>query len=477
MPQTANKPWARRDLLRDRLIQLATKRGEFDLDAIARQIDVLLEDAFEDELVPQPAPAWTDERSEDERVVVTGMGLVTPLGVGTDAFWNGLVEGRSGVRLITLCDPGESPCQIAAETPEFEPRDYMEAKEARRVSRASQFAVAAARMAQADAGLVVDDENRHDIGALIANGSTSPPDTENANRTLFERGFSKVNPFYITGSLPNMPSCQVAIQLGLLGYNTAIATACAASAQAIGEAAEVIRRGDALAMLAGGTEAPICQLTLASFCAIRALSTRNDDPEGASRPFDKTRDGFVLGEGAGVLVLEQLAHARRRGARIYAEVIGYASTCDAYHVTAPDPAGDGAARAMIRALARARISPQQVDYINAHATSTTVGDVAETLAIKRAFGEYATSVPISSTKSMIGHLTSAAGAVEAAACILALKHGVIPPTINYEHPDPECDLDYVPNRARPAALQVAMSNSFGFGGINGVLVFRKPEAL
>jgi 3-oxoacyl-[acyl-carrier-protein] synthase II len=477
MSQTINKPWARRHLLRDQLIQLAAHSGEMDLDAIARQIDVLLEDAFEDELVPQPTPAWADERNEDERVVVTGMGLVTPLGIGTGAFWNGLVEGRSGVRRITLCDPGESPCRIAAEVPEFEPRDYLEAKEARRVSRASQFAVAAARMAQTDAGLVVDEGNRYDIGALIANGSTSPPDTENANHTLFERGFSKVNPFYITSALPNMPSCQVAIQLGLLGYNTAIATACAASAQAIGEAAEVIRRGDALAMLAGGTEAPICQLTLASFCAIRALSTQNDDPEGASRPFDKTRDGFVLGEGAGVLVLEQLAHARRRGAPIYAEIIGYASTCDAYHVTAPDPAGDGAARAMLRALARARISPQQVDYINAHATSTTVGDVAETLAIKRAFGEYATSVPISSTKSMIGHLTSAAGAVEAAACILALKHGVIPPTINYEHPDPECDLDYVPNRARPAALQVAMSNSFGFGGINGVLVFRKSEAL
>jgi 3-oxoacyl-[acyl-carrier-protein] synthase II len=477
MPQTVNKSWARRDLLRERLLQLAATAGEADLDAIARQIDVLLEDAFEDDLVPQPALAWADERGEEERVVVTGMGVVTPLGIGQDSFWNGLVEGRSGVRRITLCDPGESPCRIAAEVPEFEPRDYMEAKEARRVSRASQFAVAAARMAQADAGLVVDESNRYEIGALIANGSTSPPDTENANRTLFERGFSKVNPFYITGSLPNMPSCQVAIQLGLLGYNTAIATACAASAQAIGEAAEVIRRGDALAMLAGGTEAPICQLTLASFCAIRALSTRNDDPEGASRPFDQTRDGFVLGEGAGVLVLEQLAHARRRGARIYAEIMGYASTCDAYHVTAPDPAGDGAARAMIRALARARISPQQVDYINAHATSTAVGDVSETLAIKRAFGEYATSVPISSTKSMIGHLTSAAGAVEAAACILALKHGVIPPTINYAHPDPQCDLDYVPNRARPAALQIAMSNSFGFGGINGVLVFQKPRVV
>jgi 3-oxoacyl-[acyl-carrier-protein] synthase II len=361
--------------------------------------------------------------------------------------------------------------------PDFDPHDYMEAKEARRISRASQFAVAAARMALDDSGFVVDDGNRYEIGALIANGSSSPPDTEQAMRTLIGRGFSKVNPFYIAGSLPNMPSCQVAIQLGLLGYNTAIATACAASSQAIGEAAEVIRRGDATVMLAGGTEAPICQLTLSSFCAIRALSTRNDDPEGASRPFDRTRDGFVLAEGAGVLVLEQLSHARRRGARIYAELIGYASTCDAYHVTAPHPEGDGAARAMIQALARARTSPQQVDYINAHATSTSVGDIAETMAIKHTFGEYATSVPISATKSMTGHLTSAAGAVEAAATILALKHGIIPPTINYEHPDPACDLDYVPNQARPAALQVAMSNSFGFGGINGVLVLRRSDAV
>jgi 3-oxoacyl-[acyl-carrier-protein] synthase II len=358
--------------------------------------------------------------------------------------------------------------------PEFEPRDYMDAKEARRTSRASQFAVAAARMALADSGFVVDAANRYEVGALIANGSSSPPDTEAAARTLFERGFSKVNPFYITGSLPNMPSCQVAIQLGLLGYNTAIATACAASSQAIGEASEIIRRGDATLMLAGGTEAPVCQLTLASFCAIRALSTRNNDPEGASRPFEAMRDGFVLGEGAGVLVLEQLSHARRRGAQIYAEVLSYAATCDAYHVTAPHPEGDGAARAMIRALAKARISPQQVDYINAHATSTPAGDVAETLAIKHAFGEYASSVPISSTKSMTGHLTSAAGAIEAAASIMALKHGMIPPTINYDHPDPACDLDYVPNRARRADLQIVMSNSFSFGGINGVLVFQRP---
>ncbi len=476
MHRTGKALQVRRELLRRRLMQL------FDRDvpgatAIDVQIDNLLEEILHEDVALQPALARLDQGDEDQRIVVTGMGLVTPLGIGIEPFWHNLAAGRSGVGPITLCDPGDSPSRIAGEVPGFEPRDYIEAKEARRVSRASQFAIAAARLALLDSGLAIDDDNRYEVGALIANGSSSPADTELAARTLIERGFSKVNPFYITGSLPNMPSCQVAIQLGLLGYNTAIATACAASSQAIGEAAEVIRRGDATAMLAGGTEAPICQLTLASFCAIRALSTRNDEPERASRPFDTTRDGFVLGEGAGVLVLERLSDARRRGARIYAEIIGYAATCDAYHVTAPHPEGDGAARAISRALVRARISPQQVDYINAHATSTPSGDIAETLAIKRAFGEYANSVPISSTKSMTGHLTSAAGVMEAAATILALQHGLIPPTINYEHPDPECNLDYVPNTARPAELQIAMSNSFGFGGINGVLVFQKPSTV
>ncbi|MEN9937988.1 MAG: hypothetical protein RLZZ387_4567 [Chloroflexota bacterium] len=472
MSQTSTHHSSRRALLRGRLIELAIASG-VDEDLLAAQIDELLEDALGEDPVLEPAPLLTDAWDEDERVVVTGMGVVTPLGIGLEAFWEGLQAGRSGAGPVTLCDPEDSPCRIAAEVPGFEPREFMDAKEARRVSRASQFAIAAARMAQADAGLVVDASNRYEVGVLIANGSTSPPDTEAAARTMLERGAARVNPFYITSSLPNMPSCQVAIQLGLLGYNTAISTACAAGAQAIGEAAEVIRRGDAVAMLAGGAEAPICRLSLASFSAIRALSTRNDDPRRASRPFDRDRDGFVLGEGAGVLVLERLSHARRRGARIYAEVAGYASTSDAYHVTAPHPDGDGATRAMVRAMARARVSPQQVDYINAHATGTTVGDVVETMAIKQAFGEYASSVPISATKSMIGHLTSAAGAVEAAATILALSHGIIPPTINLDTPDEQCDLDYVPNTARPAALEVAMSNSFGFGGVNAVLVLRK----
>lgn len=477
MQPTTDNLQARRQRLREQLLQLALTSTSQPFDILSQQIDELLEDALDEAAITLPARASIPEQDEDQRVVVTGMGVLTPLGIGLDQFWQGLMAGRSGVGPITLCDPGDSPSRIAGEVPGFDPRVYLDAKEARRMSRASQFAVAAAHMAIADAKLVIDDSNRAEIGVLIGNGTTAPPDTEAALRTMIERGFSRVSPFYITSALPNMPACQVAIQFGLLGYNTTIATACAASSQAIGEAAEVIRRGHATVMLAGGTEAPICQLTLASFCALRALSTNNEQPQRASRPFSADRDGFVLGEGAGMLVLEQLSHARRRGATIYAEIVGYASTCDAHHVTAPHPHGDGAARAMSLALNYARIGPQQVDYINAHATSTLVGDIAETNAIRQVFGEYAYSVPISSTKSMIGHLTSAAGAVEAAATIMAMQHNLIPPTINLDQPDPQCDLDYVPNQARPAELQIAMSNSFGFGGVNGVLIFQKPSGV
>lgn len=452
----------RRGVLRHALLDLLAPHTTTDATALEQQIDALLEMYTPD--VPQ---------HDTTRIVVTGMGVVTPLGNHLGTFWNGLVEGRSGVAPVSLADMDDVPSRIAAEVRDFAPRDYIEAKEARRMSRASQFAVAAARMALDDAGIVVDDANRHDVGALIANGSTSPADTEQFARAALEPGAARANPFYITMALPHMPACQVAMQLGLMGYNTAISTACAASAQAIGEAAEVLRRGDATVMLAGGTEAPLSKLSLASFCAIRALSTRNDEPERASRPFDARRDGFVMGEGAGVLVLETLEHAVQRGARIYAELIGYGTNSDAHHVTAPHPNAEGAVWAMRRALQRAQIAPQQVDYINAHATSTPTGDVAETLAIRRVFGEHAARVPISASKSMLGHLTSAAGAVEAVATILALRHGLIPPTINYEHPDPACDLDYVPNRARAASLKVAMSNSFGFGGVNAVLVFRR----
>ncbi|HMO57269.1 MAG TPA: beta-ketoacyl-ACP synthase II [Roseiflexaceae bacterium] len=462
----------KRELLRQRLQALLGSGGALPADLPLSAIDELLEEVLEETPVLLPAPLRLDERNDDQRIVVTGMGLVTPLGIGLQAFWEGIAAGRSAVGPITLCDPGDATCRIAAEVPNFDPRDFLDAKEARRVSRSTQFAVAAARMALADSGLRIDAGNRDEIGVLVASGSTSPPDTEQAAFTLFERGTTRVSPFYISGALPNMPACQVAIQLGIAGYTTTIATACAAGSQAIGEAAEVIRRGDAVAMVAGGTEAPICRLALASFGAVRALSTRNHDPAGASRPFDADRDGFVLGEGAGIFVLERLSDARRRDAPIYAEVLGYASTCDAYHVTAPHPEGDGAARAMLQALVRARLTPRQIDYINAHATGTPTGDVAETRAIRRTFGEYASSIPVSSTKSMIGHLTSAAGAVEAAATILAINHHLIPPTINLATPDPQCDLDTVPLHARPAEIRIAMSNSFGFGGINSVLIFQ-----
>jgi 3-oxoacyl-[acyl-carrier-protein] synthase II len=412
----------------------------------------------------------------DGRIVITGLGLLTPLGIGVEAFWEGLAAGRSGVRRVTTVDVSDLPSQIAGDVPGFEPRDYLPAKEARRVTRASQFAVAAARLALADAGLEISDGTREDFGVLIANGGSSPPETERMVIDLERGGYDRMNPFHVAGSLPNMPACQVAIQLGLTGFISAISTACAASSQAIGEAAEVIRRGDARWMLAGGTEGPISRFCLGGFSALRALSTRNQDPAGASRPFDAGRDGFVLSEGAGVVVLERLDDARTRGARIYAELIGYGSGSDAYHITAPEPSGRGAARAMTRALANAGLTPESIDYINAHATSTSVGDTAETLAIKHVFGERAYQVPVSGTKSMTGHMTSAAGAVEAAACILALTRGLLPPTINQEQPDPACDLDYVPNRARPADVRVAMSNSFGFGGVNSVLILQKVAA-
>ncbi|GAC1646324.1 MAG: beta-ketoacyl-ACP synthase II [Herpetosiphon sp.] len=433
-----------------------------------------LEEQLGDNILEQPLPELVLDEELNRRIVVTGLGIVSPIGNDIPTFWDSLSNGRSGLQTFTLIPNYRAyPTHVGGEVKDFDPRTVMDHKEARRVSRASHFAVAAARQAMADARITAangDDE----IGVLFGCGTTSFPDTENAMRILIERGGSRVNPFFMTAALPNMPAAQVAIHLGLRGYNSTISTACAASSQAIGEAAEVLLRGDAEVMLAGGTEAPICELTLAAFGALRALSTGfNDDPAAASRPFDLRRDGFVPGEGAAVLVLETLAHAQRRGATIHAELLGYSATSDAYHVTAPDPVGQGAARAMVRAMRRARVTPQQIDYINAHATSTPSGDAAEVLAIKAAFGEYATTIPVSSTKSMMGHLTGGAGAVEAVATVLALKHGLLPPTINYETPDPACDIDCVPNTARPSALSIAMSNSFGFGGQNAALVFKK----
>lgn len=461
----------RRAALRAELLTRIRGMGGSDLEA---QIDHLLAEVLEDEPLVAPQHLPIDDQSEDERVVITGMGVVSPFGVGVEPFWEGLAAGRSAVGRISHFDPSDFPCQIAAQVPEFAPQEFMDFKEARRMSRTSQFAVAAARMALKDSGLRVDEGNRDEVGSLIACGTISMPDVEQAVITMMQRGGMKISPFFIPAALPNMPSSQVAIQLGLRGHTTAISTACAAGAQALGEAAAIIRRGDAEVMLAGGAEAPITALSLGAFCVMRALSTQgNEAPWRASRPFDARRDGFVPGEGAAVFVLERLSAARRRNATILAELIGYASSSDAFHITAPDPDGYGAARAMRKALHNAQVDPQQVDYINAHATSTPAGDLVETRAIRQVFGEYAYSVPISAVKSMIGHLTGAAGAVEAAATILAMRRDLIPPTINQEEADPECDLDYVPNVARPATLEIAISNSFGFGGVNAVLVFRK----
>jgi 3-oxoacyl-[acyl-carrier-protein] synthase II len=417
--------------------------------------------------------AFSAQRPPEERVVVTGMGAITSIGFGVDAFWQSLVEGRSGIRRITEFDPSAYPTQIAGLVRDFNPADFMDRKEARRMSRFSQFAVAAARMALEDAGLPTEGLEREDAGVLLGCAIGGLGDTEKAVQTMLKRGGMRISPFYIVMMAPNMASFHVAKTFGFVGYNNTCTTACAAGAQAIGEAAEVIRRGDAQIMLAGGTEAGFCELGLAAFSVGRAYSQRNSEPEKASRPFDADRDGFVGGEGSGVVVLESLAHARRRGARIYAEVLGYGASNDAYHLIAPHPEGEGAARAIRFALRDAGVEASQVDYINAHGTGTPLGDVAETRAIKKALGEHAYRVPISSTKSMIGHLWGAAGAVEAIATIKTIETGIIHPTINLETPDPECDLDYVPLKAREARVDVALCNSFGLGGQNAVLVFRR----
>lgn len=410
-----------------------------------------------------------------QRVVVTGMGAITPLGLDVPSFWEGLQSGRNGVATITSFDPTGQPVRFAAEVKGFSPENYMERKEARRMDRFTQFAIAATKEALASSGLEITDENRARIGTLIASGIGGLQTLEEQHKVFLERGPDRVSPSLIPMMIANMASGQAAIQFGLQGPCTTVVTACAAGTNAIGDAWEIIRRGDADVMVAGGTEAAITALALASFANARALSTRNDDPEHASRPFDAQRDGFVMGEGAGVLVLEELEHALQRGAPILAEITGYAMTADAYHITAPAPEGDGAKRVMELAMRKARVAPDEVDYINAHGTSTPANDRLETIAIKRAFGEHAYRLAISSTKSMTGHLLGAAGAVEAIATVLAIQHQMAPPTINYQVPDPECDLDYVPNTARTMRIDVALSNSFGFGGHNAALVFRRWE--
>ncbi len=412
-------------------------------------------------------------RDSRSRVVVTGMGALTPLGLTVDEFWQGLVAGKSGIDQMTLCDTTGFPCTIAGEVKGFDPERYLSPKEARRMARFSQLAIAACQEAMADSGLDLAKESTERIGVLLGNGNGGFPTTEEGARTLVSKGGMRISPFFMPMILPNMAASWVGLRYGLKGYNSTVITACAAGNQAIGEAAEVIRRGAADVMVAGGTEAGISQLGLAGFSVMRALSTRNDEPARASRPFDAKRDGFVPAEGSALLILESLEHAQRRGARILAEMAGYGASSDAYHVVQPDEDGIGAARAMQWALEDAGLGPAEIDYINAHGTSTPLNDAVETRAIKRVFGETAYKIPISSTKSMIGHSLGASGALEAVACIKTLLDGVIHPTINYEYPDPECDLNFVPNVARAQEVRAVLSNSFGFGGQNACLVFTR----
>lgn len=409
------------------------------------------------------------------RVVVTGMGLVTSLGSDLDMFWQSLMDGRSGVGRITAFDPSEFTTQIASEVHDFDPERYMERKEARRMDRFVQFAVAATRSALGDAAWDIPAEAAHRTGVLIGSGIGGIITMEEQFGVLYEKGPSRISPFFIPMLISDMGSGQVSILFGAKGPNSTVVTACATGTHAIGDAYHIIRRGDADVMIAGGAEAPISKLGLGGFCAARALSTRNDDPARASRPFDRDRDGFVMGEGAGIVILESLEHARGRGARIYAEVRGYGLSGDAYHITAPAPGGEGAARAMKMALDTAGVAPGEVDYINAHGTSTLPNDKLETAAIKATFAEHAHSVAISSTKSMTAHLLGAAGAVEAIVSVLAMQRSRVPPTINYETPDPECDLDYTPNRPVERTIRYALSNSFGFGGHNASILFGQVE--
>ena len=410
------------------------------------------------------------------RVVVTGMGAITPLGNTVAEFWEGCVEGRSGIGPVTQFDPTGYPSRIGGEVKGFEPLDYMEKRDARRMSRFAQFGIAASRQALEMAEMDLEREDRARVGVILGNGIGGLPTIEQAVHTIREKGGMRIDPFFMPRMLPNMAAAQLSLVLGVKGYSNTVITACAAGTQAMGDSLDLIRAGRADMTLTGGTEAALCELGLCGFAVMRALSTRNEEPERASRPFDAERDGFVAAEGAAVFVFEELEHAERRNAPIIAEVAGYGACNDAYHIVAPCADGEGATRAMNWAMEDAGVTPEEVDYINAHGTSTKLNDSAETLAIKKAFGEQAYRVPISATKSMVGHSFGAAGAVECVACLETIRNGLIPPTINYETPDPECDLDYVPNEARRVDVNVALKNSFGFGGQNACLVFKRYEA-
>jgi 3-oxoacyl-[acyl-carrier-protein] synthase II len=407
------------------------------------------------------------------RVVVTGLGAVTPIGNDVSTYWEGLSSGRNGVAAITLFDASRHACRFAAEVKNFQPAGWLEPKEAKRWDRFCQFGVVAAKQAIAHAGLAINESNQHRIGVAIGSGVGGLLMMESQAHVLAERGPDRVSPFCVPMMIPNMATGLAAIALGAKGPSSAVATACAAGSNAIGDAFRLIQLGLADAMVCGGAESAITPLGVAGFASAKALSFRNDDPATASRPFDAERNGFVIGEGAGLLVLERLEHAQARGADILAEVVGYGMTCDAYHYTLPSPGGVGAAEAIRLALADGRIEPEEVDYVNAHGTSTLANDSNETAAIKSALGERAHHIAVSSTKSMTGHLLGGSGGIEAVAAVLAIRHGLVPPTINYQNPDPACDLDYVPNQAREQKLNVVLSNSFGFGGHNVCLAFRR----
>jgi 3-oxoacyl-[acyl-carrier-protein] synthase II len=407
------------------------------------------------------------------RVVVTGMGMVTPLGVGTEASWQALCRGRSGVGPVTHFDASPFRTQIAAEVRGFNPLDFIDRKLARRGDRFIHFALAAARMALEDSGLKITSANAERVGVSVGTAMGGIESIERNHELLIKGARQKISPFFVPSFLCNMATGQVAIEFGAKGANMCTVTACASGTHAIGDAAIVIQRGEVEAMIAGGTEAAIRPLVFAGLDPLKVMSARNDEPEKASRPFDKERDGFVIGEGAGMVILEELESAQERGAKIYGEVLGYGLNSDAYHITAPDPEGKGAASCMRLALEDARIAPEQVDYINAHGTSTMLNDLSETRAIKSVFGERSHKIPVSANKSMMGHMWAGAGVVEAIASLLTIRDGIIPPTINYETPDPECDLDYVPNKARRAEVKIVLSNSFGFGSTNGCLILGK----
>ncbi len=408
-----------------------------------------------------------------KRVVVTGLGAITPIGNTLTEYWNGLMSGRNGIGPITLFDASRHDCRFAGEVKGYDPLVYLDKKEAKRMDRFAQFAVSASKQAIADAQLTINDLNAEQIGVLIGTGIGGLKVLEDQQEVYLTKGPDRCSPFMIPMMIANMAAGLTAIHLGAKGPNSCSVTACAAGSNAIGDAFRLVQQGYAQAMICGGTEAAVTPLSLAGFAACKALSTRNDDPTHASRPFDQGRDGFVVGEGCGILVLESLEHAISRGARIYGEIVGYGMTCDAYHMTSPVPGGEGAARAISLALKDAQITPDQVSYINAHGTSTPANDSTETAAIKRALGQHAYQVAISSTKSMTGHLLGGSGGIEAVATVMAIANDRVPPTINLQNPDPDCDLDYIPHTSREQPVNVALSNSFGFGGHNVTLVFKK----